>query len=83
MRGAIGRMGVVLLAGLLLSGCLMPSGSPVLVERRTGDYWSGEGVLLERSEDGEQCRVALRDTALVVQKKWVACRYVHVRHTRG
>ena len=76
-------MGAALLAGLLLSGCLLPAGAPVIVERRTGDYWSGEGVLLEKSEDGEHCRVALRDTALVVQKKWVPCRYVHARRVGG
>ena len=61
----------------------MPSGRPVIVERRTGDYWSGNGVLLETSQDGLRCRVAVRDTALVVEKKWVPCKYVHPRRPRG
>lgn len=71
------------LGGAGLLGCLMPAGRPVIVEQRTGDYWSGNGVLLETSEDGLRCRVAVRDTALVVTKKWVPCKYVHPRRSRG
>jgi hypothetical protein len=71
-----------LLGAALLGGCIMPSGRPVIVEQRTGDYWSGNGVLLETSEDGLRCRVAVRDTALVVGKKWVPCKYVHARRVR-
>ena len=71
------------LSALLLGGCILPSGKPVIVERRTGDYWSGNGVLLETSEDGQRCRVAVRDTALVVGKKWVPCKFVHPRRTRS
>ena len=68
---------------VLLGGCIMPSGRPVIVEQRTGDYWSGNGVLLETSEDGQRCRVAVRDTALVVEKKWVPCKYVHPRRVKS
>ena len=71
------------LSALLLGGCIMPAGKPVIVEHRTGDYWSGDGVLLETSEDGQRCRVAVRDTALVVGKKWVPCKFVHPRRTRS
>jgi hypothetical protein len=71
-----------LLGAALLGGCIMPNGRPVIVEQRTGDYWSGNGVLLETSEDGLRCRVAVRDTALVVGKKWVPCKYVHARRVR-
>jgi hypothetical protein len=66
-----------LLGAALLGGCIMPRGRPVIVEQRTGDYW-----LLETSEDGLRCRVAVRDTALVVGKKWVPCKYVHARRVR-
>jgi hypothetical protein len=73
------RIFVCVLTALVLGGCIMPSGKPVIVEQRTGDYWSGNGVLLETSEDGQRCRVAVRDTALVVGKKWVPCKFVHAR----
>jgi hypothetical protein len=63
---------------LLLSGCLMPAkGTPVFVDMRAGRFWSGEGLLLEVNEDETRCRVAVRDRALVVQKMWVDCTYVH------
>jgi hypothetical protein len=55
----------------------MPRGTPVIVEARTGRYWSGNGVLLEVSEDQRRCRVAVRNAGLIVEKKWVACRWVH------
>ena len=75
-----------LLAGLvvcaLLAGCLMPRGTPVIVEARTGRYWSGNGVLLEVSEDQRRCRVAVRNAGLIVEKKWVACTWVHLRSVR-
>jgi len=66
----------------LLAGCLMPRGTPVIVEARTGRYWSGNGVLLEVSEDQRRCRVAVRNAGLIVEKKWVACAWVHLRSAR-
>lgn len=66
----------------LLAGCLMPRGTPVIVEARTGRYWTGNGILLEVSEDQRLCRVAVRNAGLIVEKKWVPCRYVHVRSAR-
>ncbi len=68
---------LALSACLLLAACLMPKGRPVYVDRRAGKHWSGNGRLLEVSEDQRLCRVALRSTALIVEKKWVSCRYVH------
>ncbi len=68
---------LLLVTCLLLGACLMPKGTPVYVDRRAGKHWSGNGRLLEVSEDKRLCRVALRTTALVVEKKWVSCRYVH------
>jgi hypothetical protein len=66
----------------VLSGCLLPRGTPVIVEARTGRYWSGNGVLLEVSEDQRDCRVAVRNAGLIVEKKWVACAWVHLRSAR-
>ena len=72
-----------LASALLLPGCLMPQqGTPVYVDAWAGDYWSGKGMLLEVSEDQERCRVAVRDRALMVQERWVACRSVHPRKLR-
>jgi hypothetical protein len=63
---------------LLLASCQMPAkGTPVFVDMRAGRFWSGEGLLLEVNEDETRCRVAVRDRALVVQKMWVDCTYVH------
>ena len=65
---------------LLALGCLMPQqGTPVYVDAWAGDFWSGKGMLLEVSEDRERCRVAVRDRALMVQDRWVACKSVHPR----
>jgi hypothetical protein len=62
----------------VLAGCQMPAkGTPVFVDVRAGRFWSGEGLLLEVNEDQTRCRVAVRDRALVVQKMWVDCAYVH------
>ena len=74
----------LLVAGLLLSGCLfMPNrGTPVFVDASTGSYWSGEGLLLEVSEDQSRCLVAARDRALIVHEKWVPCAAVHKRRNR-
>ena len=69
-----------LTAALLALGCLMPQqGTPVYVDAWAGDFWSGKGMLLEVSEDRERCRVAVRDRALMVQDRWVACKSVHLR----
>jgi hypothetical protein len=71
------------LAALLLAGCLMPKGgTPVFVDLRAGDFWSGKGVLLEVSEDQKQCRVAVRDRALFVHELWTECRNIHPRRQR-
>jgi hypothetical protein len=65
---------------LLAGGCLMPSrGTPVFVDGRAGTFWSGKGMLLEVSPDKTRCRVAARDRALIVHRKWVECRWVHER----
>lgn len=78
----IGRR-LALLLGLVLlgaSGCMLPSrGTPVFVDARSGTYWSGRGVLIEVSEDQKRCRVAVRDRALIVHRKWVDCGSVHPR----
>jgi hypothetical protein len=64
-----------------IGGCLfLPSGGTlVYADHRTGDWWSGEAVLTEVSADQAQCRIAARDTALIVETKWVPCKYVHPR----
>jgi hypothetical protein len=78
----------ILLASCILAvaplvSCLMPRGTPVLVEARTGQYWNGEGVLLEVSDDRQRCRVAVRSNAYIwVEKKWVPCQFVHTRTVR-
>ena len=64
-------------------GCLMPNaGTPVWVDARAGAFWSGKGRLLEVSEDRLECRVAVRDRALFVHDRWVACASVHTRKRR-
>lgn len=71
------------LACLASSGCLMPNaGTPVWVDSRAGEFWSGAGLLLEVSEDRLRCRVAVRDRALFVHERWVACASVHTRRGR-
>ena len=76
-----------LLLGLAAAatGCvLMPSrGTPVIVDQRAGRFWSGDGLLLEVSEDRKSCRVAVRDRSLVfVRKLWTDCAHVHSASTR-
>jgi len=69
------------LAASFLSGCLLGNkGTPVFVDTRAGDYWSGKGLLVEVSPDQTQCHVAARDDALVVRKRWVDCNHVHPRN---
>ncbi len=78
------RARLALAAALLLlagsSGCLIPAkGTPVFVDGREGDFWSGKGMLLEVSPDRERCRVKIRDRALIVRDRWVECRHIHPR----
>ena len=73
----------VLLAALASSGCLMPNGgTPVLVDARAGDFWSGKGLLVEVSPDRKRCKVVIRDNALFVRELWVDCISVHPRGSR-
>jgi hypothetical protein len=75
----------IALCALLLAvgGCLMPAqGTPVFVDQRAGDFWSGKGMLLEVSPEKTRCQVAARDRALIVHKRWVDCRWVHERTSR-
>lgn len=68
------------LAACVASGCVMPSGQEVVVDRRAGnDVYTGSAVLLEISDEGTRCRVAVRSNALFVEKRWVDCRFVHTR----
>lgn len=72
-------LGVVWLA----SGCLMPNdGTPVYVDAWAGEFWSGKGMLLEVSADQQRCRVAVRDRAGLVHRRWVACSSLHPRNGR-
>ena len=66
----------------LVSGCIVPTGTPVFVDLRAGDFWSGKGQLLEVSPDQQRCRVAVRDRALFVRTFWTRCSSVHNRHER-
>jgi hypothetical protein len=78
------RTALLTLALLAFAGCTMPKkGTPVFVDLRAGDFWSGRGKLLEVSEDRSRCRVAVRDRALLVQKLWVDCAWIHARHEKG
>jgi len=77
------RTFVALAAALLLAGCLMPDrGTPVFVDVRAGDFWSGNGMLTEVSDDQRRCRVSVRDRVLVVRNLWVDCARVHTRSAR-
>jgi len=78
-----GFAALLALGCLFAAGCLfMPNrGTPVFVEARTGNYWSGEGLLLEVSEDQTRCLVAARDRALIVHERWVPCTAVHARRS--
>jgi hypothetical protein len=68
---------------LLAGGCLMPNdGTPVYVDAWAGDFWSGKGMLLETSADQQRCRVAVRDRAGLVHRRWVACTSLHPRNGR-
>ncbi len=68
------------LGALGLSACLMPTkGTPVFVDLRGGEFWSGRGILIQVSEDQSRCFVAVRDRALLVQELWVDCTWIHPR----
>ena len=76
------RLQRLLLAASAAAGiaCVLPStGSPVFVDVRAGDFWSGNGLLTEVSEDRKRCRVSVRDRALIVRDLWVDCQRVHSR----
>ena len=75
----MGRIIAVILVSLAVGGCLLPDGTPVFVDARHGKLWSGNAVLLEVSEDKAYCRVAARNRAMLIEKKWVDCRAVHPR----
>ena len=83
MRPLASRVLLAILLALAcgIGGCLfLPSrGTPVYADHRTGNWWSGEAVLTEVSADQTQCKIAARDTALIVETKWVPCKYVHPR----
>jgi hypothetical protein len=71
---------ILLLAAMLLGlACAqMPNrGTPVVVDMRAGRFWTGDGMLLEVSDDKRRCLVAVRDRAYLVQQKWVDCAHVH------
>jgi len=73
----------VVIAALLLA-CTMPSkGTPVFVDVRAGNFWSGKGLLTEVSEDKQTCRVSVRDRALIVKDLWVDCQRIHRRNARN
>ena len=79
----------IVCASLLLAlvgafgGCLMPNqGTPVFVDLRAGDFWSGKGMLLDVSPDKKRCTVVVRDRALIVHELDVDCRWVHERNAR-
>ncbi len=80
MRPTLAVVALAVLASSSLTGCLMPTrGTPVWVDQRSGEYWSGKGLLLEVSEDRSRCLVAVRDRALIVRERWVDCIAIHTR----
>jgi hypothetical protein len=81
--GMTTRSARLLLLVPLLLACQMPNGgTPVFVDMRAGDFWSGEGKLLEVSDDQKLCRVAVRSRSLVVRDRWVDCAHVHTKSVR-
>jgi hypothetical protein len=76
------RAAAAALAVLAPSGCLFmtPHGQPVVVERTTqDDIWDGNGMLVERTADGQMCKVKIRDSLGVVVTRWYECQHVHRR----
>jgi len=83
MRSHRALLAAALLSTLAAGGCLLPNGgTPVFVDSRAGAFWSGKGLLIETSPDQKSCKVAIRDTALFVHRKWVDCTSVHPRRGR-
>ena len=76
----------VLPAGLLvplLLACQLPrGGTPVFVDMRAGNFWSGNGKLLEVSDDRKHCRVSVRQRTMIVQEQCVDCAHVHTKSAR-
>jgi hypothetical protein len=71
---------LAILAFASLSGCVMPNkGTPVFIDMRAGDFWSGKGMLVEVTEDKQRCRVTVRDRALIIHDVWTDCSRVHPR----
>ncbi len=64
---------------LTISSCLPNRGTPVFVDYGAGNFWSGKGVLVEVSPDETQCRVVVRDSALITRNRWVHCNHIHPR----
>jgi hypothetical protein len=64
-----------------VGGCLIlpRGGTLVYADSRTGSWWSGEAVMTEVSADQTKCKISARNTALIVETKWVPCKYVHPR----
>lgn len=84
MRHRCVARAVLLALGLASAGCLLPAGgTPVYVDMRAGHFWSGQGRLLEVSDDQQQCRVAVRHRTLVVREMWVECAHVHALTSRS
>ena len=86
MRRSLVLPGLFVLVGLLvplLLACQLPTGgTPVFVDMRAGNFWSGNGKLLEVSDDEKLCRVSVRHRSMVVQEQWVDCAYVHSKSVR-
>jgi hypothetical protein len=77
------RLVPALLAALLLGACQLPArGTPVFVDMRAGNFWSGNGKLLEVSDDQARCLVSVRGRSMVVKERWVDCAYVHSKSVR-
>ena len=67
----------------LALGCVVPAaGTPVFVDMRAGNFWSGEGQLSQVSEDETRCLVSIRGKSLLVSERWVDCATVHPRNSR-
>ncbi|MDH3685088.1 MAG: hypothetical protein OEP95_02630 [Myxococcales bacterium] len=78
-----GVLTACLLTASLLTGCVMPTGTDVIVDRRGAEFFTGNAVLLEISADRQSCLVAARNNALFVEKRWVPCIYVHATRVFG
>jgi hypothetical protein len=78
MRARRRLVPLTLLLALGALACALPKrGTPVFVDANAGNFWTGEGVLLEVSPDQQRCKVAVRDRALIVRTLWVECKRIH------